>query len=766
MNDHLIFNMGMISRASGFLPQSSELQLRERKKHFKGTENVNDLLGLNEPQEKFKNSNIKKGILCDRNHYIHKIVCFSLTVLSFLLTLYKIDRNNLVVWDEAHFGKFGSHYIKHEFYHDVHPPLGKMLIALGEYLSGFDGNFEFNSNTTYPPEVNFKFMRQYNAVFNALCTPLTFYAAKNLNFDMMTVYLVALMVCLEHSYIVLGKFVLLDSMLLFFTLLTFYCLTQLYRLRKYQFTKKWALWLIATGISIGCVCSVKWVGVFVTAVVGVYTVLELYSLRWNKGISKTKYIGHWLIRIVTLILLPLFLYMVFFKIHFMLLYRTGPGDSSAHSLFQANLEGNEIQSGPRNVAFGSEITLRSHGLSPGLLHSHPQSYPGGSNQRQITGYGHRDSNNNWILKFSRSSGKTIAEKEYQNNPVLVRDGDSLRLVHKNTKNNLHTHEIDSHVSSGNYEVSGYGDEIVGDFKDDWVIEVVEQLPTKNKTLEKIELIHPLTTSFRLRNKELGCYLAATGLSYPSWGYNQGEIVCKYPWNHHDKSTWWNIEDHINPKLPLDDKFAPPPSRFWTDFIVINFAMAASNNALIPDLDKEDKLASEPWEWPTLHRGLRMCNWGDETVKYYLLGSPFNTWITTLSLPILLILLAMKYFKYQRQSIKLNEDEIWSIISTAILPFLGWCFHYIPFFIMGRVTYIHHYVPALLFAIFCFGYVIDSIFATTNKILKIFIYIILYIGCGVVHWYFSPLCQGMPGSSMKYLYLQLIPTWDVTNAKYY
>jgi hypothetical protein len=48
-------------------------------------------------------------------------------------------------------------------------------------------------------------------------------------------------------------------------------------------------------------------------------------------------------------------------------------------------------------------------------------------------------------------------------------------------------------------------------------------------------------------------------------------------------------------------------------------MMTSNNALIPDPDKEDILASAPSDWPWLHLGLRMCGWGDTNVKYYLLG---------------------------------------------------------------------------------------------------------------------------------------------------
>ncbi|KAJ2400461.1 Protein O-mannosyltransferase 2, partial [Coemansia sp. RSA 2559] len=622
----------------------------------------------------------------DRLSYIYAT---TLTVLSAITRLHKIEWSDRVVWDEAHFGKFGAYYVNGTFYHDVHPPLAKMLVGFSEIITGFDGLFTFPSGKVYPDNVNYAFMRRFNASFGIPLAPMAYYTLLNLGCSPHAAFLGGFFVCFDNALCTISRFILLDSMLLCFTSMSALSLSGIYKHRKQPFTFNWWKWMVATGMSLGLVTSSKWVGFLAVALVGLYTLYELYDLIEDTKIGATKYIMHWVSRALALIAIPLAIYLLCFKIHFSLLYKSGPGDAVMDSLFQANLEGTNIRNQPLDVAYGSQITIKSSIGGAGLLHSHPDTYPDGSKQQQITGYTHKDQNNDWII--SKVHGKTYGNTT--DTVEFVKDGDIIRLVHFKTRRNLHSHGVKGHVSKRDLEVSGYGiDETYPDINDHWRVEFVEEL-TKNNPEHRLRA---LATRFRLHHVVQKCTLRASGRSLPQWAWRQAEIVCDQR-NRKDDNTIWNIEQNTNKLLP-PAKASELKTSFFRDFMRLNSAMARTNNALTPDQDKLDLLTSAPHEWPIMRLGLRMCGWEDSKVKFWLTGNPVVWWFS--SFTAVFGPLQIMYYLVRRQR-GLNDFSRYSewekhLYVTGIL-WGGWALHYLPFFLMGRVTYLHHYFPAVYFA---------------------------------------------------------------------
>jgi hypothetical protein len=74
----------------------------------------------------------------------------------------------------------------------------------------------------------------------------------------------------DASILTISRFILLDPILMFFILCTVLCSFRLEN--TIALSLSWWTWLIATGLSLGCAMSCKWVGAFVVAFVGLRVV--------------------------------------------------------------------------------------------------------------------------------------------------------------------------------------------------------------------------------------------------------------------------------------------------------------------------------------------------------------------------------------------------------------------------------------------------------------------------------------------------------------
>lgn len=92
-------------------------------------------------------------------------------------------------------------------------------------------------------------------------------------------------------------------------------------------------------------------------------------------------------------------------------------------------------------------------------------------------------------------------------------------------------------------------------------------------------------------------------------------------------------------------------------------------------------------------------------------------------------------------------------------FLGWALHYLPFYLMSRQLFLHHYFPALYFAILLLCSVFDFLTSTLRPRLRLQIAVFLVVLAVWNYWIFSPLVYGGQWTKGKCLEAKWVKTWD-------
>ncbi|XP_064403207.1 protein O-mannosyl-transferase 2-like isoform X2 [Halichondria panicea] len=680
-----------------------------------------------------------------------------ITLASIATRLYKIDEPYHVAWDETHFGKHASWYIQGRFFFDVHPPLGKLIIAVAGVLTGYNGSFEFEEPGQQYKDTPYVGMRVACAVLGLLVVPLGYLTVWELVRSTTAALLAGVMLLCETGTLVLSQYILLDPPLIFFIMAASFCTARFINCRNEPFDMEWWYWLSLSGMFIGCAFSVKWVGLFVIALVGLTTLKDLWDLWGDLTLTMKVIAQHFLARVLCLIIWPAVIYMTIFAFHLMVLSNSGNGDGFFSSEFQSMLVGNELYDHkvPEFVAYGSVVTLKNNRGGGGLLHSHSHLYPeeyGNIQQQQVTAYTHKDDNNRWLVKRHNHT-----EPEEDGQTVLTH-GDWVVLEHTTTQRNLHSHALKAPMTATHYQVTCYGEDGAGDANDVWEVEVVGGVSG--------DPVRTVASKIRLRHVNVGCYLHSHSTQLPKWGWEQLEVTCNP--RRLDKNNLWNVEGNLNDAMPMVSFDFYKPS-FLSRFLESHIVMAESNSNMKP---KEGEITSQPWHWPINYQGQHFSG-GDYRV--YLLGNPVVFWSCGVLFLLFLMILVGKLLVDQRglEYSPVLRDTLDCLLSGGGWLLLGWFLHYLPFYLMGRVLYFHHYFPALMFSIMLAGTVLEfavSFFTSlfpyplqgTVYHTALAVLISLIIGSFVM---FSPLAYGMNGPkadvpNSSYSGLKWLQSWDI------
>ncbi|KAK7946114.1 Dolichyl-phosphate-mannose--protein mannosyltransferase 1 [Apiospora aurea] len=695
------------------------------------------------------------------------------TILGAIVRLFRIYQPTSVVFDEVHFGGFASKYIKGRFFMDVHPPLAKMLIALFGWLAGFNGDFDFKDigKDYLEPGVPYVAMRMFPAICGILLVPTMFLTLKAVGCRTATAALGSSLIIFENGLLTQARLILLDSPLVIataFTALAFTSFTNQHEQGPSKaFSAAWWFWLVMTGLGLGVTVSIKWVGLFTIAWVGSLTLVQLWVLLGdNKTVTMRIFSKHFMARTFCLVIIPVTFYMAMFAIHFLCLTNPGEGDGFMSSEFQATLNNKGMQDVPVDVAFGSRLSIRHVNTQGGYLHSHPLMYPTGSQQQQITLYPHKDENNVWLVENQTqpldSKGEAInGTAAWDNLPELpyIKDGDVIRMYHLQTHRRLHSHDVRPPVSEAEWqnEVSAYGYEgFPGDANDLFRVEIVKKQSSGALAKERLRTIQ---TKFRLVHVMTGCVLFSHKVKLPDWASEQQEVTCAKGGTL--PNSVWYVEYNEHPQLGADaEKVNYEQPGFFGKFWELQRVMWKTNAGLV----ESHAWDSRPSSWPILRRGINF--WGKDHRQIYLVGNPVVWYTSTLAVVIYVLFKGIAVLRWQRSCGDYSNSTFKRFdyeIGTAVL---GWAFHYFPFYLMQRQLFLHHYFPALYFAVMAFCQIYD--FATArfaipgvreNPIINKAGAVALLTLSAIVFALLSPLAYGNAWTKSECNRVKLFGTWD-------
>ena len=434
------------------------------------------------------------------------------------------------------------------------------------------------------------------------------------------------------------------------------------------------------------------------------------------------------------------------------------------SEFQATLNSKSMQDVPADVVLGSRVSIRHHNTHGGYLHSHNHMYPTGSKQQQITLYPHKDENNIWLLENQTQpeglDGPIMGLNAWDSiEPVKIRHGAILRFYHSVTDRRLHSHDVRPPVSEADWqnEVSAYGYEgFEGDANDLFRVEIIKSM--SDGTAAK-EYVRTIETKFRLIHVMTGCALFSHKVKLPDWGFDQQEVTCAKQGTL--PNSIWYVEQNEHPSLGPDaEKVNYKNPGFLGKFWELQRVMWTTNAGLV----ESHAWDSRPPSWPVLRRGINF--WGKDHRQIYLIGNPIIWWSSTSAIAIYIIFKGLSVLRWQRGYKDYDNFHFKRFDYEIGASVLGWAFHYFPFFLMQRQLFLHHYFPALYFAIITFCQVYDF---ATNRITSLHLKerpaigrsgVAIFLATSIVAFtLYAPLSYGNPWTQSACNKVKLLNTWD-------
>ncbi len=243
-----------------------------------------------------------------------------LTFLAAVTRLTAITHPRAIVFDEVYFREYALRYLDGSYFFDLHPPLGKLLLAGWAKLFGVSATVQ----STDPAVV----LRLLPALAGTALVAVFYLLLRELTASRKVATLGAALLLLDNALLVESRLILTDSMLLLFGIAAITCYLAS---RRRTGRAHWIL-LTSSAVLAGMAVSIKWTGLAALGLIGLVWFAQTlrHRVSWRRALPQA----------AVLVGVPALLYFSLFAIHFQLLPNSGPGDAFMSQRFQSTLVGN------------------------------------------------------------------------------------------------------------------------------------------------------------------------------------------------------------------------------------------------------------------------------------------------------------------------------------------------------------------------------------------------------------------------------------------
>ncbi len=263
------------------------------------------------------------------------MIPFIITFISALVRFWKFGHPAEVVFDEVHIGTFVADYMNGSYFFDIHPPLGRLLVALSGYMTGADSQIIDWSKIGNDITLEAVAMRIFPAIAGALLPLIIYHLAKRMGFSTTASATTSLLLAFESSLVVGSRFMMHD---IFFV--TFGFLSLLFYL-KHPEGGRMSRFLFLSAVFVAFSISVKWLGLSFLAMICFMELRKFVVLAKEKralpAIKSTLSAFCLYAGIIGIV------YVSLFSLHFSLLSKSGRGDAYMSDRFQKTLVGSRFE---------------------------------------------------------------------------------------------------------------------------------------------------------------------------------------------------------------------------------------------------------------------------------------------------------------------------------------------------------------------------------------------------------------------------------------